>query len=118
VDRHVGLRMRMRRKAIGLTQERLGEKLELTFQQIQKYEHGANRVSASKLFQIAGILGVGVTYFFEEFSDGSEDGAAAPTAMASPDLLEMAETFPRIPERQRRKVMELLRLLCERGPEF
>ena len=71
VDRHVGLRIRMRRKELGITQEGLGGALGLTFQQVQKYERGANRVSASKLYEIAKSLRTGIGYFFEGLADPS-----------------------------------------------
>ena len=66
VDVHVGRRVRMRRVLIGLSQEKLGEHLDLTFQQVQKYEKGTNRVSASRLYEIAHILGVPVSFFFDD----------------------------------------------------
>ena len=66
VDVHVGSRMRMRRQLIGMSQEKLGELLGITFQQVQKYEKGANRISASRLFYAAKTLGVPVQFFFEE----------------------------------------------------
>lgn len=66
VDVHVGSRMRMRRQLIGMSQEKLGELLGITFQQVQKYEKGANRISASRLYYGAKILGVPVQFFFEE----------------------------------------------------
>lgn len=65
IDRVVGQRIRWRRRELKLTQEKLGELLALTFQQVQKYEKGVNRVSAGRLFEIAGVLGVPVSYFFE-----------------------------------------------------
>ena len=66
VDVHVGSRMRMRRQLLGMSQEKLGELLGITFQQVQKYEKGANRISASRLYYSAKILGVPVQFFFEE----------------------------------------------------
>lgn len=66
VDVHVGSRMRMRRQLLGMSQEKLGELLGITFQQVQKYEKGANRISASRLYYGAKILGVPVQFFFEE----------------------------------------------------
>ena len=66
VDVHVGGRVRMRRILIGLSQEKLGEQLGLTFQQVQKYEKGSNRISASRLWQMAKILGVPVSFFFDD----------------------------------------------------
>ena len=66
VDAHVGQRIRNRRKELGFTQSKLADALGLTFQQVQKYERGANRVSASKLWEISDVLEVGLTYFFED----------------------------------------------------
>src|SRR5579871_4507686 len=66
VDVHVGSRVRYRRMIIGMSQEKLGEKMNLTFQQIQKYEKGTNRIGASRLFQLSKILDVPVGYFFED----------------------------------------------------
>src|SRR5947207_4631125 len=65
IDKHVGSRVRMRRMMLGMSQEKLGDALSLTFQQVQKYEKGANRIGASRLQQIAAILDVPVSFFFE-----------------------------------------------------
>ena len=72
VDRHVGNRVRMRRLLVGMSQEKLGELLGITFQQVQKYEKGSNRVSASRLYQISRVLSVPVQYFYDELK--SDDG--------------------------------------------
>ncbi|MCX7345395.1 MAG: helix-turn-helix transcriptional regulator [Alphaproteobacteria bacterium] len=72
VDVHVGSRIRMRRQFVGMSQEKLGELLGITFQQVQKYEKGSNRISASRLYYTAKILGVPVQFFFEELP-GSEE---------------------------------------------
>ena len=69
VDRHVGKRLKLRRTLVGITQGKLAEALGLTFQQVQKYERGANRVSASKLFQLAQVLDVPIQYFFDDMPD-------------------------------------------------
>src|SRR4029079_10891894 len=69
VDLHVGARIRMRRKILGVSQERLADDLGLTFQQVQKYERGANRVSASKLYEIARSLQAPISYFFDGLAD-------------------------------------------------
>jgi transcriptional regulator with XRE-family HTH domain len=69
IDAHVGSRVRLRRMLIGMSQEKLGELLGLTFQQVQKYEKGANRIGASRLFDISTILGVPVSYFFDDVPD-------------------------------------------------
>ena len=73
VDIHVGMRLRLRRLELKLSQKQLGEALDLSFQQVQKYEKGNNRISASKLFEIAGILEVPTLYFFEGLSTGSDE---------------------------------------------
>ncbi len=73
IDVHVGNRVRMRRMLVGMSQEKLGAQLGLTFQQIQKYEKGANRISASRLYQISQILGVPVQFFFEDLPQKVKD---------------------------------------------
>ena len=112
VDRHVGLRIRMRRKEIGVSQERLAEALGITFQQVQKYERGANRVSASKLWEIAAALRTPVGYFYEGLSEGgasARGGAGAPDFMLTSEGLELMAAFPRIVEPAvRRKLVELV----------
>ena len=111
VDRHVGLRIRMRRKEIGVSQERLAEALGITFQQVQKYERGANRVSASKLWEIAGALRTPIAYFYEGLgdSDQGQRGASAQDFMLSSEGLELMAAFPRILEPAvRRKLVELV----------
>ena len=69
IDVHVGSRLRMRRMLMGLSQEKLGDSLKVTFQQIQKYEKGSNRISASRLFEISGILDVSLQFFFDGIKD-------------------------------------------------
>jgi len=124
VDLHVGVRIRQRRKSLGISQEKLADSLGLTFQQVQKYERGANRVSASKLYEIGHALGAAPAYFYEGLADGSEErqagvaeGPAAPFAhelMLSPEGLELASAFPRIRRaRVRKRVLELVRALAE-----
>ena len=123
VDLHVGGRVRMRRRLLGISQERLAEALGLTFQQVQKYERGANRVSASKLYEIARFLSSPVAYFFEGLSDPTvagpgmaEDGPEqfVHEFLMTPEGLELAATFPKISKpRVRRRVLELVRSLAE-----
>src|SRR5579862_3410669 len=69
VDVHVGSRVRLRRTLLGMSQEKLGDAIGLTFQQVQKYERGANRIGASRLYDLARVLDVPVSYFFEELGD-------------------------------------------------
>ena len=125
IDVHVGRRVRQRRKTLGVTQERLAEDLGLTFQQVQKYERGANRVSASKLYEIARSLRTGIGYFFEGLADPSTaheaPGMAEPSTeqfvtefLMTPEGLELAELFPRIRKsRVRRRVLDLVRSMVE-----
>ncbi|MCG8434526.1 MAG: helix-turn-helix domain-containing protein [Gammaproteobacteria bacterium] len=121
IDVHVGARVRMRRVLEGFSQESLGERLGLTFQQVQKYEKGTNRISASRLYQIAGVLTVPVEYFFEglphpdESSDSSgfaERGSGAPVVdfLSSTEGLQLNKTFSEIRDATiRRKFIELAR---------
>jgi transcriptional regulator with XRE-family HTH domain len=120
VDRHVGLHIRMRRKALGISQERLAESLGLTFQQVQKYERGANRVSASKLWEIARALRTNVAYFYEGLESEAEEaargfmGANAQEFLLTPEGMELAATFPRVRRPGvRRKVLDLVRAMAD-----
>src|SRR3954465_8799423 len=89
VDAHVGSRVRQRRTLLGMSQEKLGQAVSLTFQQIQKYERGANRVGASRLYQLSRILDVPVSYFFEEM----------PETLSRPArLARLAESAPEAPK--------------------
>lgn len=126
VDVHVGRRVRMRRVLIGLSQEKLGEQLGLTFQQVQKYEKGSNRVSASRLYQIAHILGVPVSFFFDDlpemgagnsvtgFAESSSD-ATVLDFLNSSEGLQLNKAFAEIKEPAvRRKIVELVKSLGAR----
>ena len=118
VDRYVGSRVRMRRIMLGMSQEKLGEALGLTFQQVQKYEKGTNRVSASRIQQIAEILQVPVSFLFEggptgtTKSDGGSE-AASPTYvsdfLATSEGLALTRAFTRIGDSKlRRSIVELV----------
>src|SRR5690242_4913336 len=76
-DVHVGSRVRLRRTLLGMSQESLGEAIGLTFQQVQKYERGANRISASRLFEMARVLEVPISYFFDDIQDPGSEAARA-----------------------------------------
>ena len=91
IDEHVGARVRMRRTLLGMSQERLGELLGLTFQQVQKYERGANRIGASRLYDLSRVLDVPIGFFFEQMPESVE--AASPRHMVTatqdpPEFLE------------------------------
>ena len=110
----------MRRKELGISQERLAEALGLTFQQVQKYERAANRVSASKLWQIARALNTSVSYFYDglagvaEMEDSSPSNANAQSFLLTPEGVEIATIFPKLGRaRLRRKIVELIRALAE-----
>jgi transcriptional regulator with XRE-family HTH domain len=126
VDLHVGARIRLRRRMQGVSQEKLADALGLTFQQVQKYERGANRVSASKLYEIAAALRAPVAYFFDGLADptGDElDGVRVAAAseestvhsfLMTPEGLELAKLFPNIaPGLVRRRLLELVRSLAD-----
>jgi transcriptional regulator with XRE-family HTH domain len=120
VDRHVGLRIRMRRKELGISQERLADSIGLTFQQVQKYERAANRVSASKLWEMARVLNASIAYFYEGLGDVLETpGSNLPREavqqfLMTPEGIELASTFPKIPRgRVRRKILDLVRAMAD-----
>jgi transcriptional regulator with XRE-family HTH domain len=94
IDTHVGARLRMRRMLVGLSQEKLGAALNITFQQIQKYEKGANRIGASRLQEIARILQVPPAFFFE----GAPSGPAPTSGFAEPDASSYVVDVPSTPE--------------------
>ncbi|CAA7612813.1 helix-turn-helix domain-containing protein [Magnetospirillum sp. SS-4] len=89
IDIHVGARVRLRRTLMGLSQEKLGAALGLTFQQVQKYERGANRIGASRLFDLGRVLDVPVSFFFDDMSDAIRQ--QSPLAVARGDAVGLAE---------------------------
>ncbi|CUW39908.1 Putative transcriptional regulator HTH-XRE family [Magnetospirillum sp. XM-1] len=106
IDVHVGARIRLRRTLLGMSQEKLGECLGLTFQQVQKYERGANRVGASRLFDLSRVLDVRVGYFFEEISDTAQ--AASPVEVIRGNVtkaIDVADDNPMT----KRETLELVR---------
>lgn len=122
VDIHVGQKLRQRRWLIGMTQQKLAEMVGIKFQQIQKYETGANRVSASRLWDISEALGVPAAHFFEGVEDIDarlEAKVAGNTTKAPADLLndkeamDLVRSYYAIPENQRRRLFELARVLSD-----
>ncbi|WP_300032205.1 helix-turn-helix transcriptional regulator [uncultured Roseobacter sp.] len=117
VDVHVGKRIRQRRWLVGMTQQKLAECVGIKFQQIQKYETGANRVSASRLWDIADALEVDVAFFFEGLkSDGGEaaEADAIPAdMMGDKEAMDLVRSYYAIPENQRRRLFELARVLSD-----
>jgi transcriptional regulator with XRE-family HTH domain len=116
VDVHVGKRVRHRRWLVGMTQQQLAEQVGIKFQQIQKYETGANRVSASRLWDIADALDVPVSFFFEGLDDAGDNAAAAKVPadlMGDKEALDLVRSYYAIPENQRRRLFELARVLSD-----
>jgi transcriptional regulator with XRE-family HTH domain len=117
VDIHVGTRVRLRRKQLGVSQERLAEALGLTFQQVQKYERGANRISASKLWDTAGFLAVPISFFFEGLKEGVSSGMAEPESppflhdlVMDRDVHDLVTAYARIERRKmKRRIVDLVR---------
>lgn len=114
VDVHVGKRIRHRRWMVGVTQQQLADKVGIKFQQIQKYETGMNRVSASRLWDIADALDVPVSFFFEGL--GGEEAApreAESDIFADKEALALVRSYFAIPEAQRRRLFELAKVLSD-----
>jgi transcriptional regulator with XRE-family HTH domain len=112
VDAHVGKRIRHRRWMVGMTQQQLADRVGIKFQQIQKYETGMNRVSASRLWDVAEALSVPVSFFF----DGLGEVAATVGSgdmMADKEALELVRSYYAIPEAQRRRLFDLARVLSD-----
>jgi transcriptional regulator with XRE-family HTH domain len=121
IDAQVGNRVRLRRMLVGMSQEKLGEMLGLTFQQVQKYEKGVNRIGAGRLYQVAHILGVPVSYFYEDVTGQAGESLpannhASPPVMeflSSGEGLQLALAFMRIREpRVRKRVIDLIKTLA------
>jgi len=132
VDVHVGSRVRLRRTLLGMSQEKLGEALGLTFQQVQKYERGANRIGASRLHQIARVLDVPVTYFYDEMQAAAAAHAGLPGAaglaesqagfeldpLTKRETLELVRAYYRITNpKVRRRVFDLTKSLADSESE-
>lgn len=123
VDAYVGCRLKQRREDLGMSQERLAELLGLSFQQVQKYERGLNRVGASRLFQLCGLLGVEPSFFFDGLSIALGPGVAetqsetetlsTATLLSAPGALELLADYARLKSSaQRKKVIELIKILA------
>ena len=114
VDVHVGKRIRHRRWMIGMTPQQLAERVGIKFQQIQKYETGMNRVSASRLWDISETLQVPVSFFFDGLEERAPEAENIPRdLMADKEALELVRSYYAIPETQRRRLFELARVLSD-----
>lgn len=130
VDIHVGRRLRSRRTILGMSQEEIGEAVGVTFQQIQKYERGLNRIGSSRLYEFACILGVGVSYFFEDYQSLSSSQKVYGTALQeeektfeyenlnNKEILNLVRSYYGIPDPAvRKKILSLIKSLSEEGGE-
>jgi transcriptional regulator with XRE-family HTH domain len=116
IDVHVGKRIRTRRLLLGMNQETLANALGLTFQQVQKYEHGANRVSASRLSAMADILGVPISFFFSDLDDPSAtpEERESRERMERPETIELIRLYYAIPDqRVRRQFLEMVKAVAD-----
>ena len=123
MDAHVGRRVRQRRTILGMSQEKLGEALGLTFQQVQKYERGANRIGASRLHHISEVLDVPINYFFEDISPpltkkhgktalAEAQAEYAPDPMVKRETLELVRSYYKIKDpKVRRRIFDLIKQL-------
>lgn len=122
VDVHVGSRVRLRRTLLGMSQEKLGEAIGLTFQQVQKYERGANRIGASRLFDLSRVLDVPVSFFFDDMplddqpasnGAGTAPEAGEPDPMAKRETLELVRAYYRITDPGvRKRIFELTKAVA------
>lgn len=122
VDIHVGQKIRRRRWMTDMTQKQLADAVGIKFQQIQKYETGANRVSASRLFEISQALSVPVSYFFESIEGanendtvtaGTDENAVSADLFQGKEAIELLNCYYRWPEEQRRRLFELTKSLTK-----
>ncbi len=118
VDIHVGSRVRLRRSALGLSQDQLGAAIGLSFQQVQKYERGANRIGASRLYEMSKVLQTPISYFFEEFGEmglaEDSDSSYQPDPVIKREALELMRAYHQITDvKQRKKILKLVQALAE-----
>ena len=113
VDVHVGKRIRHRRWMVGMTQQQLADSVGIKFQQIQKYETGMNRVSASRLWDIARTLGVSIGFFFEGLGGAAPETEVETDILANKEAMELIRAYYAIPEAQRKRLFDLARVLSE-----
>ncbi|MEK9799621.1 MAG: helix-turn-helix transcriptional regulator [Alphaproteobacteria bacterium] len=107
IDMHVGKRIRLRRTLLGMSQEQLGSELDITFQQVQKYERGANRVSASRLWDISQILDSRIKYFFDDMSENTMRSSPRRVSRGADDV-DLSDEQTKDPM-ARRETLELVR---------
>lgn len=116
IDVHVGHRVRLGRTLLGMSQEKLGEALNLTFQQIQKYERGTNRISSSKLFKLSKTLGVPISFFFDGIESGKDNALsqsiAVDTTIHTREALEHLRALHTLPMTSRKAISNLVKTIA------
>lgn len=132
IDVHVGSRVRLRRTLLGMSQEKLGQAIGLTFQQVQKYERGANRVGASRLYDLSRVLDVPVSFFFDDINPEvaasvadipnsihiETPGRPDPDPMMRRETLELVRAYYRVLDPQtRRRIFDLVKAIANSGEE-
>jgi transcriptional regulator with XRE-family HTH domain len=123
IDLHVGKRLRRRRRLLGLTQQQVGAAIGIRFQQVQKYECAANRVTAGRLYQIAAALHVPATYFFEGLPDPTAAGTAGAATddlipsdvLGQEETIELIRAYYTLGQRPRRRLLDLAKALRDEG---
>ena len=116
IDKHVGERIRLRRTELGLTQEQLAEALDVSYQQIQKYETGANRISAGRILEIARKLAVDVGFFFEDLPDDNQPGQVLEHGGRQRSAIELVRKFAQIKDPEvRAAIAGLVKTIVERA---
>ena len=114
VDAYVGSRVRIRRRQLGLSQEKLGKAIGISFQQVQKYEKGVNRIGASRLLDIAECLDVPISFFFPESEAGSSSLDSTAQLGVTPEAMEFVQLFAKITDPDlRKKIVSLVRVMSE-----
>lgn len=123
IDIHVGSRVRLRRMILGMSQEKLGKALGLTFQQVQKYEKGVNRIGASRLFQLSDLLSTPIQFFFDDYETAGpsytgmaepDDGDAFMKFVSSPEGVQLCRHFSAIDDPQvKKRVLDLVKTISE-----
>lgn len=114
VDVHVGKRLRLRRNMLGMSQDDLGKQVDITFQQIQKYERGTNRISASRIWEFARILGVPEDYFFEGLEDVPSTAAEDQQLFESKESQKLIHAYYEIPTKDiRDKIRNLIKCIAK-----
>lgn len=125
IDIHVGGRVRLRRTMLGMSQDKLADSLGLTFQQVQKYEKGVNRIGASRVFEISRVLGVPIQFLYDDYDvetgrsygfaeSGPDDGAAMMELLNSPEGVQLCKHFASIKDvKIRKRVLELVKSLSD-----